>query len=218
MQIVQVAEALVASVMLSSTRNTDPAGGDIILKCYEKCVHNLALLPYPEEIIEEAKYIITVFTDEKMMMACSSWKLLQMKFYNSNRGGEEFFARLEKRLEDNSGEKEGSLPLLELYNFLIALGFRGCLWRDPSGKIAQLRNRLNRILKIDPRIQLCPVSKDFSRNMSMRHFDTRTVLSMAVMVLVFVFLILCLNDFLSLHSDIWNDLSRTLESSDHSGK
>lgn len=215
MQIVQVVETLVASVMLANIKRENKLDEDsyvsFILKEYEKCIKNLNFLPFSDDVIDEAKYIVTVFVDEKMMVSFPSWKLLQLKIYNSNRGGEDFYTKLEEKLEKSDIKENETLSLIEMYNYFVALGFRGCFWRDPKGKIPELRSRMNQILAIDSKIILCNQSGDFSKNLQMSHFDNKTLFSIIVMIVIFIFLLLCLNDVLSLHSDIWDSVNKKLQ-------
>jgi type VI secretion system protein ImpK len=215
MQILNVAGTLLASVMMTSLKDASfdrgVAYGSFVLDEYEKCMHNLNFLPFPEDVVSEAKYILTVFVDEKMMTGSERWELLQMKYYQSNCGGEEFFTRLDSLMQRFSVMDSGSPELLELYNYLLSLGFRGVHWHDTAGVIRALRKKINQILQLPAVPVLSNQTDEHIENKPMRHFDRKSFISILIMLLVFIALLLCLNDFLTEHSRIWDGIYDDLD-------
>ena len=215
MQILNASEQLLTALMLPDLPDKlsgDPASySSFVMDQYEQCLRNLEHLSLPEEIIQEAKYILTVFADERMMTEGRVWELQQLANYGSNCGGEEFFIRLEALLDRYSVMDAGAKELLTLYNCLLALGFRGSFWNDPD-HLAKLRSRMNGILEIPSRIVLINDAEKVRTNRYMSHLDRSTIVAAVLMLLIFVFALLCLNDYLSGHAEIWEGVRQFMDS------
>jgi len=109
--------------------------------------------------VEDAKYAMAAFVDEKVMSSAwphkLSWmgKPLQLEFFGDNLAGEGFFKRLTK-LRQNC---DRNIDVLEIYYLCMQLGFEGmyrmrgleqlqALQVDLRTQIADFRNRVPRTL------------------------------------------------------------------------
>ena len=107
-----------------------------IISQNKELARSLSYLNLSESTVSEACFIVTVFIDEVMFIKYQSWPLQQIVNFQTNKGGEEFYNKLDLTLERY--EKEGSaedLALIELYDFLLSLNFTGKYWNDPEEKL-----------------------------------------------------------------------------------
>lgn len=112
---------------------------------------------YEQQRFEQALFAITVWIDETIL--CSSlpfiqdWPnlLLQLHFFNTNNGGDEFYERLEQLdLEDNQ--------LIEIFAYCFAFGFHGRLYADTVLLEKQRTELYGRLHSTTPAKKLFPAS------------------------------------------------------------
>lgn len=113
---------------------------------------------YEQDRFEEALFAVIVWIDEAIFCSTLPLKrdwpnfLLQLHYFDTNNGGDEFYDHLDVvNLQDDQ--------LVEVYTYCFALGFRGRLYGAPDAleeKRAQLFNTLNTELKSPPSDKLFP--------------------------------------------------------------
>jgi type VI secretion system protein ImpK len=100
----------------------------------------------PREELEHARFALVAWADE-MIMKCDwaghdAWaqELLQLQLFNTNRGGNEFFERLERmRPEHNSAR--------EIYYLCLAQGFEG-QWAGHEAERQQILRQQFEMLRV----------------------------------------------------------------------
>ena len=186
MFLVRVVESLITDVLITPENLPEPQKVfDGITGQIKEVARSLSYLNIDDETVNEANFIVTVYIDEIMFIKYPSWPLQQIVSYKTNRGGEEFFNKLENTLERYEKEaKVEDLALIELYNFLLSLNFTGKYWNDTNNEIEKYRIRMNKFLNIDQNLRLVNVVEPVphaSKN--------RTVNMISIILIVFICLI-----------------------------
>lgn len=100
MFLVRVVESLITDVLITPENLPEPQKVfDGITGQIKEVARSLSYLNIDDETVNEANFIVTVYIDEIMFIKYPSWPLQQIVSYKTNRGGEEFFNKLENTLE-----------------------------------------------------------------------------------------------------------------------
>jgi type VI secretion system protein ImpK len=102
----------------------------------------------PEVDIKEAKLAIVAFIDETLQ-----WESrLEMRYFNANIAGDEFFDKLDEMLKQVRGSSEPPYNILEIYYICLTLGFGGMYIGD-SDRLQEYIRKLQDVLDVrDPKI------------------------------------------------------------------
>ena len=213
MKIIEVVEPLVSLVLIGGNRHVNDEDNFVfcVTEQYLEAVKNLEFLGLSQETAENARHAITFFVDEIMMTNYKNWSLLQMKYYQTNCGGEEFFQLINKSLEMKKEERDDSyIELVSLYDFLLSLGFKGKYWSGETEAITKIRSELNGIIGIDSTVSLVNSSVKVKDNSSLRRINLISIIVMVLVVLCTVLVSLLYNDYLNSHNEIWLEVLRHL--------
>ncbi len=150
----------------------------------------------------EALFAVCAWIDESIL--CSSWperakwgqQQLQRIYFNTTRAGEEFFTRL-------AALDEGAKSVREVYDYCLALGFKGRFFRaEDSGTLDQIEyNNLslitdNPVLPIPDAIFPDAYGKPGAQGGKGIGFSLITILFMAAPVVLFLLLYFFYNSIL----------------------
>lgn len=208
MNIFKTVEPLATAVMLCSRVENVEEYFAFLLNTRLQVAKNLGFLQLSDTCRQEALFIVTVFTDELVLLKFPGWKLLQLSEYATNRGGEEFYDRLEatkKRYEENGQDED--IALLELYSMLLALGFTGKYWNDKTNRIGSIRMELNKLLAVNNNIQLVNNITNIPKFKRLRYIDLKSLCMIIVIILGTVLVALIFNDFAESHQELWQNIS-----------
>ena len=184
MKIIEVVEPLVSLVLIGGNRHVNDEDNFVfcVTEQYLEAVKNLEFLGLSQETAENARHAITFFVDEIMMTNYKNWSLLQMKYYQTNCGGEEFFQLINKSLE----------------------------MKKEDDAITKIRSELNGIIGIDSTVSLVNSSVKVKDKSSLRRINLISIIVMVLVVLCTVLVSLLYNDYLNSHNEIWLEVLRHL--------
>lgn len=104
----------------------------------------------PDQDVQDASYALCALVDEQVPLRCpqlcNQWRsaLLQALF-GENRGGEHFFERLDRVLEQPTPRAS-----LRIFGLCLAHGFRGKFSENGHTELAKVRQRVRRQLPTHP--------------------------------------------------------------------
>ena len=159
---------------------------------------------YEPQRFEPALFAVIVWIDEAIL--CSNlpfirdWPnlLLQLHFFNTNNGGDEFYERLEQiDLEDNQ--------LIEVFAYCFALGFHGRLYADTGLLEKQCTELYSRIHSTTPAKKLFPASycgneRRGYKTPKMRMIQTAVLFLLPFFILVCTYIVCSYRLDVQLHS------------------
>lgn len=213
MKIIEVVEPLVSLVLIGSNQHVNDEENFVfcVTEQYLEAIKNLEFLGLSQDTTENARHAITFFVDEIMMTNYKNWSLLQMKYYQTNCGGEEFFQLINKSLEKKKEERDDSyIELVSLYDFLLSLGFKGKYWSGQTDAVTKIRSDLNGIIGIDSTVSLVNSSVEVKDKSSLRRINLISIIVMVFVVLCTILVSLLYNDYLNSHNEIWLEVLRHL--------
>lgn len=161
---------------------------------------------YDQYRFEQALFAVIVWIDEAIL--CSNlplirdWPnlLLQMHFFNTNNGGDEFYERLGKLdLQDSQ--------LIEVFAYCFSFGFHGRLYADTT-QLEKHRDELySRLYSTVPAKKLFPASycgneKNDYKTPKIRILQTAILLLLPLFILVCTYIICSYHLNVQLHSVI----------------
>ena len=209
MYLVKVAETIITEVMIT------PKGLPESQKIFENIIsqnkelaRSLSYLNLSESTVSEACFIVTVFIDEVMFIKYQSWPLQQIVNFQTNKGGEEFYNKLDLTLERY--EKEGSaedLALIELYDFLLSLNFTGKYWNDPEEKLLDYRRKMNGYLQIGRQLNLVNAVAKVPKASKITSVNLITLTLIIIICLITVFVSFMFDDFSTQQGDMWRAIT-----------
>ena len=151
---------------------------------------------------------MTVFIDEVMFIKYQSWPLQQIVNFQTNKGGEEFYNKLDLTLERY--EKEGSaedLALIELYDFLLSLNFTGKYWNDPEEKLLDYRRKMNGYLQIGRQLNLVNAVATVPKASKITSVNIISLTLIIIICLITVFVSFMFDDFSTQQGDMWRAIT-----------
>lgn len=100
--------------------------------------------------VKEASYALAALIDEQVPLRCPKlaglWRsALMQTMFGENRGGDGFFERLTKILQESHRQEA-----LGIFALCLAYGFRGRFSERGRGELAQIRARVRRTLQRNP--------------------------------------------------------------------
>lgn len=209
MFLVRVVESLITDVLITPENLPEPQKVfDGIIGQIKEVARSLSYLNIDDETVNEASFIVTVYIDEIMFIKYPSWPLQQIVSYKTNRGGEEFFNKLENTLERYEKEaKVEDLALIELYNFLLSLNFTGKYWNDTNNEIEKYRIRMNKFLNIDQNLRLVNVVEPVPHASKNRTVNMISIILIVFICLITVFVSCLFDDFSNQQGEMWHKIS-----------
>lgn len=209
MELVQAIEPLITEVVIVPKSENDL--NEIFNKIIEqkkKIAHSISFLNLSDSVVDEANFITTVFIDEIMFIKFPSWSLQQLAEYKTNRGGEEFFERLDQTILRYEGEQSSEdLALIELYNLLLALKFTGKYWNDPEKKLVQYREKINQILALEDRLELVNAVDFVPVVNKNKLINPMTFLILTLILIITVVVSFIFNDLSQQQTELWQTIA-----------